>query len=78
MSSHHSQRFFDLHHKQVVAGRERKHARFMERLEFFREQRGSIQAGRRRDYLCGLFFTCLISLYVVVASIVYFNYIVGA
>jgi len=50
----------------------------MERLEFFREQRGSIQAGRRRDYLCGLFFTCLISLYVVVASIVYFNYIVGA
>jgi len=78
MSSHHSQRFLNLHHKQVVSGKERRHSRLLERLELFREQRGSIQAEVKRDYLIGLAFTCLCSLYVVIACAVYLNWILGA
>ena len=77
MSSHHSQKFFNLHHQQVASGRERKRSRFLERLELFKEQRGSIKAEVRRGYLIGLFFTCLCSLYIVVACAVYVNHILG-
>ena len=78
MSSHHSQKFFNLHHRQVEGGRERKRFRFLERLELFKEQRGSIQAEVKRDYLIGLAFTCLCSLYIVIACAVYLNWILGA
>lgn len=78
MSSHHSQKFFDLHHKQVAGGRERKRSRFLERLELFKEQRGSIKAEVRRDYLIGLTFACLCFVYIVVTCAVYLNHILSA
>ncbi len=77
MSSHHGQKFFNLHHKQVAGGRERKRSRFLGRLELFREQRGSIQAEVKKNYLIGLAFTCLCSLYIVIACAVYLNWILG-
>ena len=78
MSSHHSQRFFHLHHQQVATGRERKQSRFLGRLESFRERRNLIQTEVRADYLCGVAFGFLCFLYMAVASVVYLKYIISA
>ena len=75
MSSHHSQKFYDLHHQQVGAGRERRRARFRERLESFREQRGAIRAGIARDYLCVASFAFLCFVYIAFSIPAYLNYI---
>jgi len=77
MSSHHSQRFFNLHHQQVAGGRRRKQERIQERLGFFIEQRTILQAEARYTYLCGLFFSYLTFVYMAGISVVYSVYIMG-
>jgi len=78
MSSHHNQRFFNLHHEQVDSSRERKQGRLLARLEVFREQRGVIRAEINRGYLIGLAFTSLCFVYIAGGVPLYLNYILSA
>ncbi len=78
MSSHHSQRFFNLHHQQVADGKARRQYHIQDRLNAFRDQRESIRASIRADYLCGLFFSYLAFLYMAGVSVVYLKYVINA
>lgn len=71
MSSHHSQRWFNLHHNQVNAGRERRGQRQWERHENYMATRGEA----RREYgfmlCCG--FICFA--YIMFAIPAYLGYV---
>jgi len=56
MSSHHSQRFYDLHHAQVAAARERRYQRNLQR--FFNWQIKRTEARDTYCYAAGLSFIC--------------------
>ena len=74
MSSHHSQKFFDLHHQQVGAGRERRRSRSLGRFRSFLVSRNLIRAEVRRDYYICLGFSFLCFLYITFLTLSYLGY----
>lgn len=72
MSSHHSQRCFNLHHDQVSAGKVRRLQRQAERLQGFLVSR----AEAHFEYNCMLVFGFICFAYTMFASAVYLGYII--
>ncbi len=75
MSSHHSKRFFNLHHQQVTEAKERHQSRYEERLSSFLFGRSLIQAKVQSDFFCVAAFTILCFVYINMASIAYLSYL---
>lgn len=78
MSSHHTDKFFQLHYQQVAGGRERARQRAAERLESFQQVRAVRKAEVLTDYLCVTGFGMVWFVYMAMASVAYLRYIVGA
>ena len=72
MSSHHSQKFFNLHYDQVEAGRARRLQRKAERLQDFLTGREEA----RLEYRCMLVFGFICFAYTMIATAVYLGYII--
>ena len=72
MSSHHSQKFFNLHHDQVNAGQARRQERQAERLQSFLSGRKET----RFEYRCVLIFGFICFAYTMIATAVYLGYII--
>ena len=73
MSSHHSQKFFSLHHYQVNNGRARQLQRQAERLQCFLTGR----AEARAEYNCVLVLSFIWFSYMNIGTAVYLGYIVS-
>jgi len=73
MSNHYSQRSINLHHDQVNAGRARRMQRQAERLQSFLTGRQEA----RLEYQCmlGVGFVCFC--YLMIAPVVYLDYLTG-
>jgi len=72
MSSHHSQKWFNLHHGQVAAGRVRRLQRQTARLDCFLTGR----AEARFEYNCGLVFGFLCFSYTMFVTATYLGHII--
>ena len=72
MSSHHSKKFFNLHHDQVNAGRAKRLERQIERLQGFLSGREEA----RLEYNCILVFGFICFAYTMIATAVYLGYII--
>lgn len=72
MSSHHSQKFFNLYHDQVNAGRAKRLQRQAERLQGFLSGREEA----RFEYRCMLVFGFIWFSYMNLATAVYLGYII--
>ena len=72
MSSHHSEKCFNLHHNQVNAGKARREQRQVERLRSFLEGREQL----KMEYNCmlGIGFICFA--YTILATAVYLPWLV--
>ena len=71
MSSHNTQKFFNLHHDQVNAGRARRLQCQANRLQCFLNDR----AEARFDYKCMLGFSFICFAYTMIATAAYLGYI---
>ena len=74
MSSHHSQRAFNLHHDQVAAGRVRRLQRQTDRLQRYLAGREEARA----EYQCMLVFGFIGFAYIMLMTAAYMEYILGA
>jgi len=72
MASHHSQRFFNLHHDQVNAGKARRLQRQTDRAQNFMALRGQARFEYNFTLVCG--FVC--SAYMIIIPAVYLGYII--
>ena len=72
MSNHHTQRWVNLHHDQVNAGRARRLQRQTGRLQCFLSGREEA----RFDYKCMLAFSFICFSYINLATAVYLGYII--
>lgn len=71
MSSHNTQKFFNLHHNQVDAGRARRLQRQADRLQCFLSGREEA----RFEYKCVLVFSFICFAYTMMATAAYLGYI---
>ena len=78
MSSHHSQRFFNLHYKQLADAGERRQARRDTRLGFFLSTRALIRAEVERDVLIIFAFGFGCFVYIAVSTPLYLDYVFRA
>jgi len=72
MSSHHTQKFFNLHYDQVSAGRARRLQRQVERVQGFLSGRSEA----RLEYQCMLVFGFICFCYTNIATAVYLRYLI--
>jgi len=72
MSSHHTQKYFNLHHDQVNAGRARREQRQGDRLQNFLEMRKQL----RLEYNCVLVFAFICFAYTMLATTTYLGYVI--
>lgn len=72
MSSHHSQKWFNLHHSQVEAGRARRLQRQVERIECFLTG----QQEDRFEYNCMMVFGFICFAYTALMTAVYLGHMV--
>lgn len=74
MSSHHTQKFFNLHHEQVVSSRKRKAASAYER----QERHLAVGHAARLHYDCVRVLAFIFFAYMGIASALYTGYVLGA
>ena len=74
MASHHSQKFFNLHHDQVNAGKTRREQRQAERMQNFLATREQLCFEYNFPLVCG--FICFA--YTMFATATYLGYVIGA